>query len=393
MRLVEVPVMNLRPGMFVAELDRPWLDTPFAVQGFVVRDDDDVLFVSKHVDHVYVDVDYSGSNIYLPALPVTDAPATPQGLSLKADFDQAKLTFASATETLNEVFDSLHIGRQTDMNVVKKAVRPLISGVFQNREALAALARLKESGEYRYNHSLAMCVWAAILGRHVGLPKDQLEKLVTGCAMCDLGMTKLPHQVFDHPQELSGDERELIRNHTKLGAQLVQRSANVDLEVVMIIETHHERHDGSGYPVGLSGSQIPLLARIAGLVDTYDAMISARPHAAARSSFDATQELLDAKDRLFQGALVEQFVQAIGLFPVSALVELNTGEIAIVVTQNETRRLKPEVLVVLEATLEKKSAYELLDLADSGLTGAQARWIVRELPPGSHGIDSQDFFI
>ncbi len=122
-------------------------------------------------------------------------------------------------------------------------------------------------------------------------------------------------------------------------------------------------------------------------------MISSQPHAAGRTSFDAIQELLDGKNQLFQGALVEQFVQSIGLFPVSALVELNSGEVAIVVTQNPTRRLKPELLVVLDAHKDPLSKYQLVDLSSAGLTGEQARWIIRELPPGSYGLNSKDFFI
>ena len=76
--------MNLRPGMFVAELDRPWLDTPFSIQGFTVRDDDDVLFVAKHVDHVYVDADYQGSSVFLPQIPDAHQEVTGGTLSLKA---------------------------------------------------------------------------------------------------------------------------------------------------------------------------------------------------------------------------------------------------------------------------------------------------------------------
>ena len=393
MRLVEVSAMNLRPGMFIAELDRPWLETPFSMQGFTIQDDDDVLFVAKHVDNVYIDADYKGSDLFLPRSEVSQDQARTGSIELKADFAQAKVSFESATETLDNVFNSLYSGIDTDMNQVKAAVRPLIDSVFTNSAAVAALARLKESGEYRLNHGIAMIVWSAILGRHIGLHRVELEKLVTGCAMCDVGMTQLPHQVFDHPDSLNQAQLEQIKDHPRLGIELLRNSKNVDIEVLMIVESHHERHDGSGYPQRLSANEIPLLARIAGLVDTYDAMISSRPHAQGRTSFEATQELLDQKNQLFQGALVEQFVQSIGLFPVSALVELNTGEVGLVVTQNPTRRLKPELLIVLDGDKAPKPNYQIINLADASLTGEEARWIVRELPHGSFGVKSEDFFV
>lgn len=151
--------------------------------------------------------------------------------------------------------------------------------------------------------------------------------------------------------------------------------------------------DGSGYPRGIEGAAIPLLARIAGLVDTYDAMITARPYAKARTSHEATQELLDCKDSKFQGALVEQFVQAIGLFPTGTMVELNTGEVAIVVTQNSARRLKPELVIVLDAEKNRLDATRVVDLANQTIAAEGERWISRELLAGTYGISSEEFFI
>ncbi|MGS2723984.1 HD-GYP domain-containing protein [Porticoccus sp. GXU_MW_L64] len=394
MRLTKVAVGNLQPGMFVAELDRPWLETPFALQGFVVRDQDEVHYISQYVDYVYVDIDYSGTKIFLPVTP--SAPKTrPEDprLRIKADFHQAKLSFETASESLDRVFDSLSKGRHTDINVVRNAVNPLIDGVFRNKEAVAALVRLKEASDYRYNHGISMAVWGAILGRHLGLHRTELEKLVVGCAMCDVGMTKLSGDYLEKPDPLTDEQRNSLKEHPLIGSKMVAASGEADMEILAIIENHHERFNGSGYPRGVDGAAIPLLARIAGLVDTYDAMITPRPYAPSRSSYEAVQELLDMKGDKFQESLVEQFVQAIGLFPTGSLVELNSGEVGIVVKQNETRRLKPEVVLVLDSHKQRRPQVELTDLAASGLVGTDARWIVRELQPGSFGVNSEEYFI
>lgn len=392
MQLIEVPAMKLRPGMFVAELDRPWLETPFALQGFIVRNDEEIVYVSRFVDHVYVDIDYKGSDLFLPCRPEEPDEET-AGLEIKADFEQAKSSFESAATTLDRVFNSIDQKDQSELEAVREAVVPLIGGVFKNKHAMAALVRLKESGEYRYNHGIGMAIWSAILGRHLGLAKDDLEKLVTGCAMCDLGMSRLPQELLTQAEDLDHKQLAIVRGHPQIGIELLKEAGVNDPEILAVVEDHHERYDGSGYPRGVSGASIPLLARIAGLVDTYDAMISCRPYATVRSSFEATQELIDGKDRWFQASLVEQFIQAIGLFPVGALVELNTGEVAIVVNQNEARRLKPEVVVVLDENKKEKAVLDSVDLASLTTVGAQAKWIVRELVPGSHGVSSQDYFI
>jgi len=385
--------MSLEPGMFVAELDRPWLETPFSIQGFVVRDTDEVLYVSNYVDHVYVDEEYTGVQQSLK-LKVAAMESTPrERLTLKEEFKQAKVCFESATQTLDRIFNSICSGKGDDISAVQEVVNPLIECVFRNKEAVAALLRLKETGEYRYHHGISMAVWAAILGRHIGLHRDQLEKLAVGCAMCDIGMTQLPPELLDQAENLNENQMRIVKAHPRMGAELASRSKDSDFEILGIIENHHERMDGSGYPRGIEGAAIPLLARIAGLVDTYDAMITPRPYAKARTSHEATQELLDCKGTLFQGALVEQFVQAIGLFPTGTMVELNSGEVAIVVAQNATRRLKPELVIVLDAEKERLKTPRVLDLANQPIAAEGERWISRELMAGSHGINCEEFFI
>ena len=393
MRLVRIPSMNLKPGMFVAELDRPWLETPFALQGFVIRDTSEVLYISDYVDHVYVDAEYSGRRQYLELAVKPTATRPRKRLQLSDEFERTRLSFATASETLDRVFESLRKGHDQDISAVKDAVNPLIEGVFRNQEAVAALVRLKECGDYRYNHGVSMAVWAAVLGRHIGLHRGELEKLAVGCAMCDVGMTQLPPELLDQAENLTDKQRSIIRAHPIMGAELVADSSDVDFEVLAIIENHHERMDGSGYPKGIDGASIPLLARIAGLVDTYDAMITPRPYAKARTSSEATQELLDCKGSRFQESLVEQFVQAIGLFPTGTLVELNTDEVAIVVSQSATRRLKPEIVIVLDSDKSRLPAPRIVDLANQRIAAEGERWIARELLPGSYGVDSEEFFI
>ncbi|MEM9254280.1 MAG: HD-GYP domain-containing protein [Pseudomonadota bacterium] len=392
MRLVKIPAMSLKPGMFVAELDRPWLETPFALQGFVIQDTDEVLYVSDYVEHVYVDAEYAGPPQHLE-LVVGAKKTAKERLKLSEEFERTKVCFDNATETLDKVFNSLRKGMDEDIQAVQEAINPLIEGVFRNQEAVAALLRLKECGDYRYQHGISMAVWAAILGRHIGLHKDELHKLAVGCAMCDVGMTQLPPDLLEQADNLTDQQRRIIRAHPSIGAEMVANSKDVDIEILAIIENHHERMDGSGYPRGVEGASIPLLARIAGLVDTYDAMITPRPYAPARTSHEATQELLDCKGTLFQESLVEQFVQAIGLFPTGTLVELNTEEVAIVVAQNSTRRLKPQVVLVLDEQKERLEAPKMVDLSSQQVAAEGERWITRELLPGSFGINSEEYFI
>ena len=161
-----------------------------------------------------------------------------------------------------------------------------------------------------------------------------------------------------------------------------------------MVATHHERHDGSGYPAGLEGVGIPLFGRIAGLIDSYDAMITPRPYAQCRTSFEAMQELADLKDSLFQGTLVEQFMQAVGLFPTGSVVQLNSGEVGVIVKQNTARRLRPKVVVILDGDGKRYDSLVLIDLAKyTPETGKSDLWISQELEPGAHGIQPDEYFL
>lgn len=392
--------------MFVAELDRPWLETPFLLQGFMIRDADDVAFIAQHCEHVFVDIEYHGRQIFLPRSTEPGGGRGASGLRshlrIREDFARAEVTFESASEALEKAFVEIRKGRHVNVAAVQQAVAPLIDSVFHNKDAVAALVRMKETGNYLYQHGLAMAVWAAILGRQIGFERDQLLTLVTGVSIVDVGMTRMPMEIVDKPEALSAAETRLIRTHPLAGVEILRESGGTDPRVIEIVEMHHERLDGCGYPSGLRGREIPLMASIAGLVDAYDAMITPRIWAPARSSFEAMQELADMKDRHYPGALVESFIQAIGMFPTGSLVELNSGEVGIVVRQNDVRRLKPQIAIVLDARKQRLHDPILLDLAepdaDATLNGLHAgaslpRWISRELASGAYGVDSEDFFV
>lgn len=394
--LLEVPVSSLAPGMYVAGLDRPWLDSPFAVQGFFVHSQEDVDYVAQHCAYVYVDP-RRVSHKPPPAHPARRArtPAPESTSSIKNELRRAEADLSSASETMERVFRQIRTGAHLDVAVVRSAIRPLIKSVLRNSEAAAILIRLKKKGDYLYGHSLAVSVWSAILGKHMGLARPQLERLALGAALLDVGMTRVDDKLAVSPEPLDDAGRAEVRKHVAAGIKLLKQSGNVDEDILTMVATHHERHDGSGYPRALSGQDIPLFGRIAGLVDSYDAMITARPHASPRSTFEAMQELSDAKDELFQGVLVEQFVQAVGLFPTGSVVQLSSGEIGVIVQQNAVRRLRPKIVVVLDPQGNRLEKLSVIDLAKYS-TGHSAKtdlWISKELEPGAHGIHPDEFFL
>jgi HD-GYP domain-containing protein (c-di-GMP phosphodiesterase class II) len=162
-----------------------------------------------------------------------------------------------------------------------------------------------------------------------------------------------------------------------------------------MVASHHERHDGSGYPEGLAGNRIPLAGRIGGIIDTYDALASKRPHSSGVARHEALQAIYRAAGRLYQVEVVEQFLQCLGVYPTGSLVELNTGQVGVVMAQNQARRLRPRLMLLLTADKQPYSPYQDIDLMADGAADddPDAMQIVAALEPGAYGLDPADLYL
>jgi HD-GYP domain-containing protein (c-di-GMP phosphodiesterase class II) len=415
--LLEVPVDKLRLGMFVAELDRPWLETPFAIQGFYVRTLSDVQALQKYCAYVYVD-------FTAPPADDEERPAIPRRPSLwqrlrnwfrrlfgkrpaavgagyqdlvsfEDELPHARTALDEATDAVRDALERIAAGRPPDLPELRNAVETVVASLLRNRDAVSALVRMRHADEYTWHHAMATGVWAVLLGRHLGLDEESLNDLGLGGTLLDLGKARLPKELITRPEALDDSEWMRMRTHVTLSLDAVRGDATLTDRVREMIATHHERHDGSGYPRRLKGTEIPVFGRIAGIADSYDAMISRRPWAAPRSSFAAMRELQKLADTRFQREMVEQFMQAIGSFPPGTLVELNTGEVAVVVAENRARRLKPKVMLLLDADKKPRDRHLIIDLYEPDLEDSLSggTWIVHGLEAGAYDIDAEAYFL
>jgi len=172
------------------------------------------------------------------------------------------------------------------------------------------------------------------------------------------------------------------------GLEILQESGVINQDVIDMVAYHHERFNGSGYPKGLRSDDIPAFARIAAIVDTYDAITSNRSHAHARSPSEAIKLLYGSRDTEFQAELVEAFIQAVGIYPAGTLVELSSGEVGVVVAEYRTRRLRPKIMVLLDADKRQLGKSRMIDLQDaSSDESIKSLNIVKSLEPGAYGVD------
>jgi len=402
LEIVKIFSADLETGMYVSSLDRPWLETPFSLQGFQLESEEDVLRLQEYCQYVYID---SAKSVQDPAIirrKVRNRPRklTQQLFSNRAlkkykdgsgwgeEYPKAQAAVQVLSEGIDDIFGRLAGGGSLDMVRVKKSVEPMIDSISRNPDACIWLARMKQEDKYTYQHSLGASIWAVALGRQLGLPKSDLRSLAIGGLLFDVGKLGVETELLNTERPLTDDEFQQVRDHVKLGVDMIEGSGLMNQDVIDMITYHHERHDGSGYPKGIRGDDIPVFARIAAIVDCYDAITSHRSYARAIPPSTAIKMLYEWKDIDFQGELVEEFIQAVGIYPAGTLVELSSGEVAVVVAEYRTRRLRPQVMVLLDADKQALADIKTIDLRSrTTMADGKPLDITGSLEPDAYGID------
>jgi HD-GYP domain-containing protein (c-di-GMP phosphodiesterase class II) len=418
-QIIEIPVQVLHKGLYVSRLDRPWIESPFLFQGFEIENDEQLSQLKELCKSVFIELTEEEADDLLSRVRRKDKPEAKNELAaldeltdninarvsrvpvkdpvpLKTELTAAKGVYREALASVTKLFDRLRREGGLDVHLVESIVDSMVQSIFRNRDAMSWLARLKSKDDYLYNHSLAVSVWALAFGRHLGLDKDTLRSIGMGAMVLDIGKTQLPLTLLRKASKPSESEWIELHGHVELGTAILDQDKTATPCMKTMVAMHHERLDGSGYPHGLKGDSIPLAGRIAGIVDCYDAMISDRVYAKGLSTYDAVRELKRLGKSWFQPELVELFIQAVGVFPTGTLIELNTGEVGVVIAQNRFRRLRPQVMLVLDAQKKMRPEFSLIDLqlhAKANDSGNSELWITQGLEPGAYGIDPAEFFL
>ncbi len=433
---IQIPVDQIRVGMFIAELDRAWRETPFMLQGFRVATQTDLAALKQECKKVTIDPTHSvpGSFEHLSDLHVVErrfnaldwikrlrvrfgkfAEASEQvaeerealGLipagvvpmiygemkPVDVEIDRAEDVYRSTDATLEIIAKQVACGEKVNLEAIGGAVENMVESAIANPDALMWVARIRTEDSATYAHGVKVAVYLLQLGRHLGFPPEQLGNLGAIGLLLDLGKIKVDRDLLLKRGKLTPPEFMQVKRHVELGLVALEESGNVHPDVRDGIAQHHERLDGSGYPAGLSATQIGIYGRMAAVADSFAALTSLRPYAAALPAYDALKILYVQSGTHYHAPLVEQFVQAIGVFPAGSLVELSSGEVATVLAHNRVRRLEPRVLVLTDPAknpIHEPMPLDLL-LQPKAADGSDIK-IVRGLPTGAYGLDLRQFY-
>ena len=416
---LKTSIDGLEVGMYVTRLDRPWLDTPFPLEGMRVDSVADIDLLRRYSSFVFVDTQKGPSpqprfwitggqdKIKMDRSAPDPIKVNFKGVDdeytklkkcfyeIKASLDKELVSAREIKEkvdvNLKKVLRDLQKGKELNIEMVKQGVEATVDCIIRNPSAFALLLQLEKSDDYSYAHSLGTSVWCAQFGRHLGLERSEIINLAMGGMMLDVGKARLPEGLLHKREAITVPETKLIHQHVDHSLRLLAATKVISPEVLRMVATHHERADGSGYPDGLKNDLIPIYGRIAGIVDSYDAMTTKRPYTdKIFTPHEAISELYKHRGTSFQAELVEQFIQTVGLYPTGSLVEFKSGEVGVVIEVNDLKRLFPTVMLILGKEKLPLAEFKTLNLSqysDSDLRIAKA------LPDGAYGIKMDQLFL
>jgi HD-GYP domain-containing protein (c-di-GMP phosphodiesterase class II) len=394
----QVAVEQLQFGMYVAELDRPWTETPFMFQGFHLRTDNQLSALKKHCRHVFVDPERSERADDRPPpaqFQIKGSTPYPEKAPVEVEFREARTVYAQSVTAVGELLRPMSKpGGVLDGKEVKESVSRLTDSVVRNPDALLLVTRLREKSAQAHARALQVSIYMIVFARYLQLAREELELLGLLGLLQDVGKTRLPADLLEKNTPFTSEETETAKRHVELSAEILKATPGIPPKLPALALLHHERQDGTGYPRGLRADQIGLYGSIAAIADTFDALTTARPYAEPLSPSSALSYLYKERGTGFHSGLVEQFIQCVGAFPVGSVVELNSGETGIVITQNLVRRLKPRVMVVLDAKGNPMRPHKILDLEKEPKVGADEPYRIRRTMEQSKlQIDPRDLLL
>ncbi len=419
-REVKISVSELKVGMYVCRLDKDWVESAFVFQGFVITNEKIIQKLAKECEYVYIDEQKGVSASKIPSRKITIKKETqskksffglgglfarkkaanltrketfqlkdivarkvvtqtikppPKLHTFDEELNTAKEAYSSAGTLIKDFMLSVKQGGAIDIIVAKHAVYDCMTSILRSPDAMLLLNRLKSKDYNLWQHSMNVSVLAINLGRYLNLHDDELVLLGLCGMFHDIGKLRLSKSAITE----SHDREAVIRTHPHVGREILTDCMGQLAEVASeVAYTHHENLDGSGYPRGLGGEQISPYTRMISIVNQYDNLITDKATQKGMTHYEAMVILLERAHHQLDETLVNSFNQCMGVYPVGCVVELNTGEIAMVVEENEKQRLRPKIMLLTTASKIQRER-TVVNLADSEFTKSSDAYFIKAL--------------
>ena len=246
---------------------------------------------------------------------------------------------------IKETFSDIVLHRETNIYAIKKIITELIDDILNAEIILSNLVDIKSYDSYTFDHSVNVAVLSILIGKSLGYNYRQLLHIGIGAILHDIGKILVPQEIIQKTGRLTEEEFNIVKEHTRLGYDYLKNIKKISPMSRIIVLSHHERNDGTGYPKGIKGDAIHTYAKIAAIADVFDALTSDRIYR-KRWSIQETVTYLFASVKQFEPEIVSNFIKNVALYPNGTMVSLSNGWKAIVKEQNDDLPDRPVIRVI-----------------------------------------------
>lgn len=362
-----------------------------------MRDDEITLLKNYGIQEVMIDTD-QGLDVSAEDFserPSPDIKSSDDPLDLDkpvlgpdpGEIETARMLRAEAITTLENFFRQMEPRASHNLDEVRGVVGTLLDGILEHRAAMVSLIQMRRFDPDLASHGVDTGVLAMAIGQEQHYDIKALKALGLAALLHDVGQLRLPLNIVRKPTPYTTQDHKLMEGHCEMGVAFLKDFSGIPEEAKIMILSHHERLDGSGYPHQLKGSQISEGTQILSIADTYDAQISGRccdpPVPPARALSELYRAAMAGQYHL---GIVQQLIQLLGVYPIGTLVRLNTNEQALVVWVSSHTRMLPTIKLLKDACGNPYAEHILLDLSVQGKENPR-RTIAEALNPQQEGWD------
>jgi putative nucleotidyltransferase with HDIG domain len=371
-----IDVDQLKPGMYIADLGSDWMAHPFLRSSFPVKDEATIAkIIESGIHHVYIDpsqgldVDDAPTHheverqLEEEMAQVAAQPAPQRRISASEEMGKAKRIHAEANKIIHNIMQDVRMGEQVQLERVEPVVEKLTESILRNGSALLSLCQVKNKDDYTFLHSVSVCALHVSFCHAVGMDATTIRLAGIGGLLHDIGKVKVPSEILNKPGRLEEDEFKAMKSHVVESKKILDQTAGITETSIQVAYEHHERHDGSGYPLGLKGEAISQMGRMAAICDVYDAITSDRVYHKGMAPHEALRKIFEWSKFHFDPALVQQFLRTIGIYPVGTLVMLESGRIGVVLEQSTGNLLHPTIRVFYDGKRRQYLPPQEVDLS------------------------------
>ena len=374
----KVKSADLKVGMYVHDINVPWLEHGFARNRFLIQNEkqiEKILAINK-LD-VLIDTSKGDDAAHAPTLKESETELMEKLLDIASEsaeelpthqmdflWQESSHIREEAIEVVGNILTDARIGKQVNAKQAGTVVSSITDAVLSNDGTLVSLCRLKQRDKYTFQHSVSIsALLVTFCNAMGGFSKDDLHEIGLGGLFHDVGKMKIPDEILNKPGRLTDEEYSIMMTHVREGVSYLEHGPVLGQSAMKIVSEHHERFDGTGYPRGIARNAISLLGQMASIVDVYDAITSVRVYHNALEPVTALQRIYEWGGKHFDETLVHSFIKGVGIYPVGSLVHMDSGRLTIVVRQGVESLLKPIVRVVYDTKAMQKLTPRDINLA------------------------------